>query len=228
MKYLLLSSIFLITALSPLGNVAPASAQDELDVLLDKLTQDPPVKKAEHADRVTPRAVVDSIPVESEIKEVEPELSKEVAKAFAPVTTGATTGATDEIPAPSQEPDGLEETTIYQIQTIEVKKEGAKEFENMRITIPVYYRSRSIAWGQEDIRKGLALQQRIREYTEKLETLKKEGELLLDEYNRLILLGIPQEALQSDSPSLPEGERKEASKPQLRASDLTIKIKENE
>lgn len=217
---------FLLTIILVLCTIT-VQAQDELDKLLDTLTQEP-IKKAEPV--IPNPTVIDSIPMEREIRTIEPKLSPEVENAFTPQPKAESTPkpTPSPTPEPTPAPDGLEETTIYQIQTIEVKKEGEEKFENMRITIPVYYRTRSIAWEQNEIRKGLTLQQRIKEYTEKLETIKQEGELLLEEYNRLILSGIPQEALQSDSPSLPEGNRKESTKPLLRNSDISIKIKDNE
>lgn len=122
---------------------------------------------------------------------------------------------------------GLEETSIYVMRQITVKKDGGTEWETVRIPIPVYYRTRSVAWGQDQIRTALLIQQRIEEYTKKLEAIKKEGELLLSEYNKVILSGIPQEVLGADSPSFPPDTRKDMHVTPLRGKDLNITVEAN-
>lgn len=122
---------------------------------------------------------------------------------------------------------GLEETSIYVMRQIAVKKASGTEWETVRIPIPVYYRTRSVAWGQDQIRTALLIQQRIEEYTKKLDTIKKEGELLLTEYNKVILSGIPQEVLGSDSPSITTETRKDNHVAPLRGKDLSITVEGN-
>ena len=109
------------------------------------------------------------------------------------------------------------------MRVINVKKEG-KDWEVVRIPVPVYYRTRSIAWGQEQIRTALLIQQRIEEYTKKLDAIKKEGAMLLAEYNKVILSGIPQEILGADSASIPDDNRKDMHVTPLRGKDLNIAI----
>lgn len=122
-------------------------------------------------------------------------------------------------------PPGIEETRIYTMRNIKLRKAGTKEWESARIPVPVYYRSRSIAWGQEQLRNAFALQQRIKGYMEKLELLKREGTMLLEEYNKLIISGIPEEVLGNESPSIPEGVREQSLAQPLRGRDIKIEVK---
>lgn len=216
---------------------------DELDKILAEVSSDAeakPVKRAAPAAEEEPLPPVvgptNSVPSPAPtgsviLEDAKPEQTNaatlpKITNAPSPITMPDEEGKVTSGQGSNELPAGIEETRIYTMRNIKLRKAGNSEWEPARIPVPVYYRSKSIAWGQEELRQAFALQQRINSYTEKLEMLKKEGAMLLEEYNKLIIAGIPEEVLGNDSPSIPEGIREENLAQPLRGKDLKIEVKQ--
>lgn len=197
---------------------------DELDTLLNALSEPSSVASPNNKNSKEPTSKPeDTVEFDSQPQKVTPQDSKLAAgpKVTPKESPSTVDGAQIDSP-PTKPADGLEETTIFIMRNFMVKKVGG-EWESMRVPVPVYYRTRSIAWNQAQIAKALNLQQRIEDYSKKLESVKEEGSMLLTEYYNLISNGFPQEVLSSDSPSMSETQIKQIHSP-FKTDDIQIKI----
>lgn len=209
---------------------APLIAQDELDLILEKVNREiehstPRAGSVEELSRKAEPITKGSAILEkpSPLK-AEPDEPSNASTNSESITLPDENGKITNMSKSESLPAGIEETRIYTMRHIKLRKAGNVEWEAVRIPVPVYYRTRSIAWGQEELREAFALQQRIVGYLEKLKLLKREGNMLLEEYNKLVLKGIPEEVLGNDSPSIPEALRDSALAQPLRGRDIQISV----
>jgi hypothetical protein len=227
MKHRKLLTLFSVTALT----LTPLWAQDELDQILEEVNREveatiPRAGSVEELSRkaepVTKgSAILEEPAPESKFKSTPADKKPSAGET---ITLPDETGKVTRMEKADSLPAGIEETRIYTMRNIKLRKSGNSDWEDVRIPVPVYYRTRSIAWGQEQLREAFALQQRIAGYLEKLKLLKKEGNMLLEEYNKLVLSGIPEEVLGNDSPSIPEALRNASLAQPLRGRDIQISV----
>lgn len=210
---------------------ALGQSQDELDQILDEVNREasksiPRAGSVEELSRKAEPVTLGTALLEEPMKSNKEENNeKEKTNPTSdPITVPDENGKITRMSKNEGLPPGIEETRIYTMRNIKLKPAGNNEWEAVRIPVPVYYRTRSIAWGQDQLRNAFALQQRIAGYLEKLEILKKEGNMLLEEYNKLVLSGIPEEVLGNDSPSIPENLQNASLAAPLRGRDIQISV----
>jgi hypothetical protein len=216
--------IFLLVAFFVCCN--SLAAQDELDQILEEVNRDvevniPRAGSVEELSRKAEPVTKGSAILEEPVPAAPDKRDKTTAET---ITLPDETGKVTKMDKAESLPAGIEETRIYTMRSIKLRKAGSENWEAVRIPVPVYYRTRSIAWGQEQLREAFTLQQRIAGYLEKLKILKREGNMLLEEYNKLVLSGIPEEVLGNDSPSIPDSFRNSSVAQPLRGRDIQISV----
>lgn len=222
-------------------SLSPLRGQDELDMILEEVNREveatiPRAGSIEELSRKAEPVTKGSAILDEPEPDLDPDPDLEPATKFKSPKAGEKSQVNETITLPDETgkvtkmkksdelPAGIEETRIYTMRNIKLRKSGNADWEDVRIPVPVYYRTRSIAWGQEQLREAFALRQRIAGYLAKLALLKKEGNMLLEEYNKLVLSGIPEEVLGNDSPSIPDTLRNSSLAQPLRGRDIQISV----
>ena len=99
----------------------------------------------------------------------------------------------------------FEETNI-RVQHILDAESPTGDISRIIVDVPVVYRSRNLRWSQEETTEARALLARLSEHQEKTRALRDEGKALLNDWNTLMGISIPSNALRADSPSLPSNQ----------------------
>lgn len=96
---------------------------------------------------------------------------------------------------------GYEETNI-RMQHILDAESTSGDIHRIVIDVPVLYKSRNLRWSQEDAAQARMLLQRLEAYQEKSRVLRDEGQLILEDWNKLMDASVPNHILRADSPSI--------------------------
>lgn len=95
------------------------------------------------------------------------------------------------------------EKTNLKVQHVLSSDPGNGELEKIVLDVPVLYQTRTMRWSPPDVAKARAVLARLMIYERNLSNLKKEGQVILGEWNALLESTVPSAALRADSPSLP-------------------------
>ncbi len=121
---------------------------------------------------------------------------------------------------------GFEETNI-RMQHILDAESTSGDIHRIVIDVPVLYKSRNLRWSQDNAAQARVLLQRLEAYQEKSRTLRDEGQLILEDWNKLMDTSVPNHVLRADSPSISSNLLK--SSRMAHASDSeAVKIQRNE
>lgn len=96
---------------------------------------------------------------------------------------------------------GFEETNI-RMQHILDAESSSGDIHRIIIDVPALYQSRQLRWSQEDAAQARLLLQRLEAYQEKSRNLRDEGEIILQDWNKLMDASVPNQILRADSPSV--------------------------
>ncbi|MES2981984.1 MAG: hypothetical protein V4727_06695 [Verrucomicrobiota bacterium] len=117
------------------------------------------------------------------------------------------TGPKNQTPAtkrqlpPAPLTSGFEETNI-RMQHILDAESTSGDIHRIVVDVPVLYKSRNLRWSQEDAAQARVLLHRLEAYQEKSRALRDEGQLILEDWNKLMDASIPNHILRADSPSI--------------------------
>lgn len=100
---------------------------------------------------------------------------------------------------------GLEATNA-RVQHILSANNGAGELSKIVLNVPVLYQTRTMRWTAGDVAEARSLLNRLVGYESQLAKLRKEGQYLMAEWNRLMQATVPASSLRADSPSLPHNQ----------------------
>ena len=132
-----------------------------------------------------------------------------------------------EIPASQSLPSPVFELTNLRIQHILNADTPNGHLAKIDLEVPVLYQSRNLRWTSKEVNEAREILAGLATYQEKTQSLRAEGTLLLESWNRLIDHSIPASELRADSPTIPTNQQDAAStplKPGLNSTDL-IQIK---
>lgn len=111
------------------------------------------------------------------------------------------TPATKQQLPPAPLTSGFEETNI-RMQHILDAESTSGDIHRIVIDVPVLYKSRNLRWSQEDAARARVLLHRLEAYQEKSRVLRDEGQLILEDWNKLMDTSVPNHILRADSPSI--------------------------
>ena len=121
---------------------------------------------------------------------------------------------------------GFEETNI-RMQHILDAESTSGDIHRIVIDVPVLYKSRNLRWSQDNAAHARVLLQRLEAYQEKSRTLRDEGKLILEDWNKLMDASVPNHVLRADSPSISSNLLKSSRMAHASDSDA-VKIQRNE
>ncbi len=97
---------------------------------------------------------------------------------------------------------GLYEPTNQEVEYAMVAELKDGRLQKINATLPAAYKSRHLAVNPEDRRRAEFIFSRLTQLHKNMGTLQRESELLLREWNGLVVRSTPYEVLRADSPSL--------------------------
>lgn len=104
--------------------------------------------------------------------------------------------------APVVAQKGLHEPTNQQVEYAMVAELNDGRLQKINATLPAAYKSRLLSVSAEDRRRAEFIFSRLSQLHQNMGTLQRESELLLKEWNALVVRSTPYEVLRADSPSL--------------------------
>ena len=126
---------------------------------------------------------------------------------------------------PPGPPGAAFEQTNLRVQHILTAEAPGGHVSKIDLDVPVLYQSRNLRWTPEEVLEARELLSRLADYQEKSQTLRGEGAVLLESWNRLIEKSIPGGELRADSPSLPTNQKDAADSPRPAGLDTTELIR---
>jgi len=118
------------------------------------------------------------------------------------------------------------ETSNSRIQHILRAETSTGEVKKIVLNVPVLYQSRTMRWTPEDVQKARSILTRLLVYEKNLADIRREGDMLLSDWNRLLAKTVPAKVLRADSPSLPYNHTPMEGVGRLPESKNTIKIEQ--
>ncbi len=141
----------------------------------------------------------------------------------------AAPGKGQESPRASAQPPGPQgaafEQTNLRVQHILTAEAPGGHVSKIDLDVPVLYQSRNLRWTPEEVLEARELLSRLADYQEKSQTLRAEGVVLLESWNRLIEKSIPGGQLRADSPTLPTNQQDAADSPRPAGLDTNELIR---
>jgi len=95
------------------------------------------------------------------------------------------------------------ESTNLKVQHILSADSGNGQLEKIILDVPVRYETRTMRWTSMDVEKARNVLGRLMIYERDLNNLRKQGEIILQDWNSLMEHTVPAPALRADSPSIP-------------------------
>lgn len=128
---------------------------------------------------------------------------------------------------PAPRTSGFEETNI-RMQHILDAESTSGDIHRIVIDVPALYKSRNLRWSQDDAAHARVLLERLEQYQEKSRTLRDEGKLILEDWNKLMDASVPHQILRADSPSVSSNLLKSSRLNQIPESDAVKIQRDNE
>jgi len=107
-----------------------------------------------------------------------------------------------DVNAPVIAQKGLYEPTNQEVEYAMIAELKDGRLQKINATLPAAYKSRHLAVNPEDRRRAEFIFSRLTQLHKNMGTLQRESELLLREWNGLVVRSTPYEVLRADSPSL--------------------------
>lgn len=124
------------------------------------------------------------------------------------------------VPAPpTQSSASPYEETNLRIQHILSAKAPEGELGRIVVDVPVLYQSRNLRWSAKEAAKARQLLAELDAYQQKSRSLRLEGDNLLQRWNSLVQVSVPEKVLRADSPTLPENQTSAAPDAKMQSSD---------
>lgn len=203
--YLYLTKPVLPAPIAEHASTLPSATKPETPVNPATKAVAPPAKTGMHQDEALLLPSGNSLPGDPQI-------------AKAPASPAGLPG--NIIPAPPSAigASPYEETNL-RIQHILSAKAPEGELGRIVVDVPVLYQSRNLRWSAKEATKARQLLTELETYQQKSRALRQEGESLLQRWNSLVQISVPEKVLRADSPTLPENQTSTAPDAKLQSSD---------
>lgn len=172
----------------------PSASVEELRASLAQV-ETPEDAAAPTESTRAPAAEESWLPVGNTLPTTAPDASKPPAKA-------KSTEKLVDTNAPVIAQKGLHEPTNQEVEYAMVAELKDGRLQKINATLPAAYKSRLLSVSPEDRRRADFIFSRLTQLHKNMGTLQRESELLLREWNGLVVRSTPYEVLRADSPSL--------------------------
>ncbi|MCP5538324.1 MAG: hypothetical protein H7A51_19085 [Akkermansiaceae bacterium] len=186
---------------------------------------DPTVKPDGHTDNRTESPQASLVPSDSSLPGEQPLSTKaEPTSAASPVAVNPGILAKSDAGKSASDVGLGWESTNLKVQHILSADSGDGELEKIVLNVPVLYETRTMRWTPQDIAQARNVMGRLMVYERNLNNLRKEGQAILKDWNRLLENTVPAPALRADSPSLPYNHGQGSQSGSLPDSSSVIKV----